>query len=248
MALPDAALARRAGDASGPTIQFLLYGALRREQAAAVAAVTSDEEPPRILAFAQSAFEDLNALLVGRPPGIADAARDGEWTLRDLLRHAIAVELRYREQVLYSARRAADDPVAIPDALLPCDRLSPPEPEYRDTRDAPVGRALELFSQARRTTDERLRDLTSADLARPTLWGSSEVDVRERMHQIGVHIVEVVIQTEKMLDPAHVPPEARRIVRRIAATRGLHERTSDASSLATLDAELSAIARATGAL
>jgi hypothetical protein len=68
------------------------------------------------------------------------------------------------------------------------------------------------------------------------------------MHQIGVHIVEVVIQTEKMLDPARVAPEARRIVRRIAATRGLHERTSDVSSLEALDAELAAIARATGAL
>jgi hypothetical protein len=248
VALPDAALARRAGDSSGPTIQFLLYAALRREQAAAVAAVTTDGEPRRILAFAQSAFEDLNALLLGRPPGIADAARDGEWTLRDLLRHAIAVELRYREQVLYSARRAPQDPVAIPDVLLPCDRLAPPEPEYRDTRDAPIGRVLELLGQTRRMTDEHLVDLTSAELARPTLWGTTEVDVRERMHQIGVHIVEVVIQTEKMLDPARVGPEARRIVRRIAATRGLHERLSDASSLATLDAELSTIARATGAL
>jgi hypothetical protein len=59
--------------------------------------------------------------VVGRDDSLLDTARDGAWTLRDVLRHAMAVELRYAAQVYYSATRAEKDPVQIPASLLPCD-------------------------------------------------------------------------------------------------------------------------------
>lgn len=224
---------------AGRPIQVHLYAALRREQRAAVAAgLVEGTEPMAILGFARSAYNELVALLAGRD--VLDTARDGEWSLRDLLRHAVAVELRYCEQVLWSAERRDDEPLGIPDARLPCDRLAPPEPEFAETRAGDVSRVLELFGLARGRTDRRLAELKEDALIRPSLWGSSQIDVRERLHQIGAHAVEVLIQTEKMLGVRD--PEARRIARRIAAVRGFHEAMSDRSSVARLDEQLAWLA------
>jgi DinB family protein len=224
---------------SGQRVQFQLYAALRREQRAIVAASQPRvSEPIAIQAFANSAFGELATLLSGRE--VLDSARDGEWSLRDLLRHAIAVELRYREQVLWSANRAEADPVAIPPARLPCDRLSPPVPEFEEALTGPVERVLQLFGAARAATDDALAGPCSAALERPSLWGDAQVDVRERLHQIGVHIIEVVLQAEKMLGSTE--SEARRIMRRISAARGLHQDLSSSRELAALDEALADLA------
>jgi len=226
---------------NGNPLQFHLYSALRREQRAVVVATSSGErEPTMILMFARSAYRELVALLAGRD--VLDVARDGEWTLRDLIRHAIAVELRYCEQVLWSAYRRDDQPRAIPAERLPCDRLTPPVPEFADASDGNMRRVLELLGCARQRTEERLADLPVAALQRPTLWGNSTIDVRERIHQIGAHLIEVLIQAEKMLGIND--SEARRIVRRIAATRGMHEGLSEPSEIKRLDLELERLAQA----
>lgn len=222
----------------GQTLQFHLYAALRREQRAFAAAVHSDRsEASSILAFARAAYSELTAFLAGRE--VLDLARDGEWSLRDLLRHAIAVELRYRAQVLWSANRADADPVAIPPDRLPCDRLSPPASEFGDATLGSMERVLDLFGVARAATDEQLVTLGPSVLVRRSMWGSLEVDVRERLHQIGVHIVEVHLQAEKMLGATEL--EARRIIRRIAATRGLHEALSERHLLDELDTALATL-------
>jgi hypothetical protein len=233
--------------ASRRSVQFGLYAALRRELAAAAAATASGgDEISAILAFAQAAFRELETLVAHRTAADLDRHRDGEWNLRDLLRHAIAVELRYREQVAYSAARADGDPLATPEALLPCDRLSPPEPEFADSRAGDGARLAQLLGIARAGTDERLRGLTSGALGRPSLWGTTH-DVRERMHQIAVHIIEAILQTERMIAAAAVEPEGRRIVRRIRAARGLHERRTGQDLCGRLDSELEAVAALIGA-
>lgn len=238
--LPDADLRRTF---EGRSVQSLLYSALRREQAALIVARRPEREVPAILAFANAAVSELEAALAGRTNELLDHARDGEWTLRDLLRHAIAVEVRYRSQILYSARRPDDSPIDIPNALLPCDRLAPPEAAYGGTLTATLVRMLELLRHARRDSDDALLDVPLGALVRPSRWGGITVDVRERLHQIGAHLVEVIVQTDKMLGTQE--SEARRIVRRIAAVRGLHERSSDGRTLAHLDAELGALASMT---
>jgi hypothetical protein len=62
----------------------------------------------------------------------------------------------------------------------------------------------------------------------------------KRLHQIGVPIIEVVLQAEKMLGSTEA--EARRIMRRIAAARGLHEKLSASRELWALDEALVALA------
>ena len=209
-----------------------LYGLLRREQAIAALAQPARSEVSRILDFAQAAYGDVIGVLVGRDDRLLDSARDGEWSLRDVLRHAIAVELRYAAQVEYSASRADTDPIQIPPELLPCDRLSPPESEFGPSRSGGVLQLLRLLGNARTSTDTRLARLPDAALGRPSLWGKQHIDVRMRLHQIAVHLTETAIQIEKIVGSGG---ELRAIIRRCCITRGMHERWSTAADRAVLD-------------
>lgn len=217
-----------------------LYGLLRREQSIAAGGISHPRpEVSRILDFAQAAYGDLVGVLVGRDDDLLDDGRDGDWTLRDVLRHAMAVEIRYAAQVSYSATRGESDPVAIPAGLLPCDRLSPPEPDFAGARAGGIREVLELLGKARAATDARLAGVSDSDLARPSQWGAQPIDVRMRLHQIAVHLTETAIQVEKIVGRGG---ELRAIVRRCCITRGLHERWSPAEERSVLDASYGALA------
>jgi hypothetical protein len=217
-----------------------LYGLLRREQAIAASAQPARSEISRILDLAQAAHGDVVGTLVGRDDSLLDSAGDGEWSLRDVLRHAMAVELRYAAQVEYSASRADTDPIQIPSALLPCDRLSPPESDFGRSRSGGVVELLRLLGNARTNTDIRLARLPDAALGRPSLWGRQHTDVRMRLHQIAVHLTETAIQMEKIVGGGS---ELRAIVRRCCTTRGMHERWSIAADRAALDESYTALSR-----
>ena len=209
-----------------------LYGLLRREQALAASDQPSRSEVSRILDFAHAAHGDLVGALVGRDDRLLESARDAEWTLRDVLRHAISVELRYAAQVDYSATRAENEPIEIPPALLPCDRLSPPEPEYQASRTSGVIELLELVGKARASTDARLANVPDSALVRPSQWGKRLIDVRTRLHQIAVHLTETAIQIEKIVGSGG---ELRAIIRRCCITRGMHERWSPPHERTVMD-------------
>lgn len=213
---------------------FVLYDLLRHEQALAAGAQPVRIEAARIQDLAQAAYGELVGVLIGRDDGLLETARDGEWTLRDLLRHAIAVELRYAAQVEYAAGRTESDPLAIPDSRLPCDRLSPPDDGFGESRTGGIARVLELLGEARALTDRRLADVDDTALERPSVWGKMQMTVRMRLHQTAAHLTEVVIQTEKCLRGG-LDPEARRILRHCAAVRGSHERWSPAEARLLLD-------------
>lgn len=235
--LPDTALTDRVdvGDQEAPR-QFVLYDLLRHEQAlAAQVQPATRSEAARILDLVQMAYGDLIGLLVGRADDLLERARDGEWSLRDLLRHAIAVELRYAAQVEWAVTRGDDDPMAIPDERLPCDRLSPPEPDFADSRATGVARLLELLGEARARTDRLLGAMSDAALTRPSMWGQLQMPVRMRLHQAAAHFIEVAIQSEKMPGIGAPAGEARRILRRCCAMRGLHERWSETEARTLLD-------------
>jgi hypothetical protein len=219
----------------------VLYGLLRREQAIAASGGPSPRpEVSRILDFAQAAYGDVVGVLVGRADGLLDTARDGEWTLRDVLRHAIAVELRYAAQVEYSTTRLDTAPVQIPPDLLPCDRLSPPETEFGASRSGGALELLELLGNARAISDARCAKVPDSALTRPSMWGTRLLDVRMRLHQIAVHLTETAIQIEKIVGGGG---ELRAIIRRCCITRGMHERWSPAGERAALDDSYTASSR-----
>jgi hypothetical protein len=240
-----AAVARLDNEALGRdergTRRDVLYGLLRREQAIAASGESSSRsEVSRILDFAQAAYGDVVGVLVGRDDNLLDTARDGEWSLRNVLRHAMAVELRYAAQVWYSATRAESDPVEIPPSLLPCDRLSPPAPAFAASRDGGVLELLELLGKDRASSDTRLAKVPDSVLIRASMWGSRLVDVRMRLHQIAVHLTETAIQIEKIVGCGG---ELRAIIRRCCVTRGIHERWSPAEERAVLDESYTAFSR-----
>ena len=217
----------------------VLYGLLRREQAIAVSGrSTPGPEASRILDFAQAAYGDVVGVLVGRDDGLLDTARDGDWSLRDVLRHAMAVEERYAAQIEYSATRSDADPVQIPPDLLPCDRLSPPEPTFAASRTGGVLDLLHLLGEARVGSDTRLADVPDSALTRPSMWGMRPLDVRMRLHQIAVHLTETAIQIDNIVGSGG---ELRAIIRRCCITRGMHERWSPESQRALLDESYRAI-------
>lgn len=222
------------------SIRDALYGLLRREQAISASAPASPRsEVSRILDFAQAAYGDVVGVLVGRNDTLLDTARDGEWSLRDVVRHAMAVELRYAAQVEYSATRPDADPVEIRPALLPCDRLSPPDAEFANSRTGGAIAVLELLGKARIRTNSHLEKVADAALTRPSLWGTQLVDVRTRLHQIAAHLTETAIQVEKIVGGGG---EFRAIVRRCCIARGMHERSSSANEQALLDDSYRALA------
>ncbi len=212
-------------------VRYALYRTLEEAQEALVRAhAVPRPEPRRILAGAQRAFGDLRGLLVGLPAEWLDRApADGEWPVREVLRHVLVVERRYAVQTAYAIDRRETDPVRIP-----ADRL--PTPEQVDVRgDAEA--ILRRVAEARRDTDRRLGELPPEALTRPTTWAHYAVDVRFRLHRFAAHLVEHTIQCEKTLAAlGWREGEGRRIVRRIWALVGELEGLGAADELRALDA------------
>jgi len=169
-------------------------------------------------------------LLLDRAPA------EGEWSLRETLAHAIGVERSYRANTSYSVNRVATDPV-----LMPSERRPAPDPA--DT----AGSVLDIvgrFAARRAETDAAFATLDDAALARPTVWGGYDVDVRHRLHRFASHITEHTYQCEKAVRALDAyGGDARAICRHIGAMRGLHERWTDAARLGALDAALTEKAR-----
>ncbi len=233
-ALPDDALARpwrwRGKEAH---LRYALYRSLEEEHEALAAALVAwrPTEAERILAISRRSFGELRGLLVALPDTVLDDARDGDWSLRDVLRHALLVERRYAVNTAYAAHRREDEPL----------RLEAGDPRYPSERDVDASggleRVLERFAAARDQSDALLGALPAARLERPSTWSGHEVDVRFRLHRFASHLAEHTIQCEKALEAwGWRSGEARRIVRRIWAARGELEATGDDAAMAALDA------------
>lgn len=196
-------------------VRYALYRTLEDAQEAHVrVAARPHREARRILSLAERAFGDLRGLLIGLPTDLLDRApREGEWPVRETLRHMLAVERRYALQTLYAIERTDSEPVRIPD-----DRL--PTAAQMDVTGG-AGEILARIGAARAETNGRLGDVAAAAMTRPTVWVHYDVDVRFRLHRFAAHVAEHTIQCEKTLVAlGWRPTEGRRIVRRLAALVG----------------------------
>jgi hypothetical protein len=215
-ALDEAALARPWLYRDRPMdVRYALYRTLEDAQEAHVrVAARPHPESRRILSLAQRALGDLRGLLAGTSTDLLDGAwREGEWSVRETLRHVLVVERRYALQTAYAIERADVDPVRIPDAHLPTPAQIDVTGGIRDI--------LARIGEARTETNRRLGDLSPAAMTRPTLWMQYEVDVRFRLHRFAAHLIEHTIQCEKTLTAlGWQPTEGRRIARQLAALAG----------------------------
>jgi len=196
-------------------VRYAIYRTLEDAQEAYVGvAALPHPEAQRVLALAGRAFGDLRGLLVGLPPELVDRSpREGEWSIRETLRHIILIERRYAVQTLYATERADSDPMRVADDKMPTLAQIDISGGLTDM--------LERVRAARAETQRRLESLSPALLTRPTQWMHFDVDVRFRLHRFAAHLIEHGIQCEKTLANLGVPmTEGRRIVRRLAALLG----------------------------
>jgi hypothetical protein len=216
-------------------VRYALYRTLEDAQELYVeVAARPHPESRRILSLAGRAFGDLRGLLVALPTDLLDQTpRQGEWPVRETLRHVLVVERRYALQTLYAIERGDSDSVRIPD-----DRL--PTPAQMDVS-GDAGAILERIALARAETNRRLGDVAPAAMTRPTAWVHYDVDVRFRLHRFAAHVVEHTIQCEKTLAAlGWRPTEGRHIARRVAALVGEIEglgATAEADEMKTRVAE-----------
>lgn len=211
-------------------VRDALLRSLELELAALATAGSGAGERARAIALGQAAFGDLRGLLCGLPDVLLDAEPgDGEWTLRQVLRHVLWVERRYQLQTVYAASRSDDDPARI-------------EPDVPVEDAGSIAAWLQLLSAAREEGRQALAFLDDR-LGRPSVWSGHAVDVRFRLHRFTGHLAQHTIQCEKVLRRlGHPDREARRIVRRVSAARGAHEWLSEPAVLTELDAEHLALA------
>jgi len=241
-ALDDQALSRSWMYRGKPMdVRYALYRTIEDAQVALVRLVTLPHpESRRILALAQRAFGDLRGLLVGLPDSLLDRSpREGEWTLREILRHIIVIEGRYMVQTEYAVERADSDPMRVAD-----DRM--PTPSQTDVTGGIVA-ILARVREARGRTNRRLGDLTAPAMVRPTQWMQYDADVRFRLHRFAAHMVEHTVHVEKTLGALGCTlTEGRLIVRRLtglvgelegqggeAEAREIEERLVERQSVAT---------------
>ena len=193
-------------------VRHALYRTLEDAQEMLVPAAAAPlPESGRILALAQRAFGDLRGLLIGLPAEHFDRGpSEGEWSIRQVLRHMIVIERRYQMQTRYAVDRAEADPMRIP-----ADRL--PAPATIDAS-GDAGALLARLGAARAESNRLLDDVPPAAMTRPTVWIHYQIDVRFRLHRFAAHVVEHTIQCEKSLAAlGWHPTEGRRVVRRVAA-------------------------------
>jgi hypothetical protein len=141
--------------------------------------------------------------LIGLPDPLFDQApAPGEWSVRQVLGHVIAVDERYRigvEHAVARARRGGEGPLRPDDAALP--------PRTGETMSA--GAPAVLLERAQSVHDVLMRNLGAIPdelLAAPTNWAAVDVDVRFRLHRFAAHDREHTIQIRKTLESVGFHP------------------------------------------
>ncbi|MGH7391084.1 MAG: DinB family protein [Candidatus Rokuibacteriota bacterium] len=232
--LDEDVLARRWSFRDKPMdVRYALYRTLEDAQEALVpAAAGPHPESRRVLALAQRGFGDLSGLLIGLPDDLLDKApSQGEWSVREALRHVLWVERRYALQTLYAVERADSEPIRIPDARLP--------PLEQVDVSGDVATVLARIGEARAETNQRLGELAPAAMTRPTVWVSYDIDVRFRLHRFAAHITEHTVQCEKTLAAlGWRATEGRRIVRRIWSLVGELEGLGELATTREIEARV----------
>lgn len=212
------------------------------EQEALVTTPSAATDAERILTIAHSAFGDLRGLLLAVPDPLLDREpAPGEWTVRQILEHAIRVERSYRANCEYALARRDDEPVG-----MPAERRPAADPA--DTAGDAVA-MIQALARRRAETDASLAHLDTAALARPTQYGpvgvAFPVDVRFRLHRFAVHLAEHARQVDntlRALGQRETDPQA--YVRRISILRARHERRSPREVQARLDRAVAEVATA----
>jgi len=153
-------------------------------------------EAQRILGLAMESRGELRSIVLGVPDEYVDRApAPEEWTVRQTLEHAHAVDRRYMLGIEYAVERV-HSPIELP-LQRPTAGMPAPAGDGSLT-----GGLASILTQLHMTRDEvaaRLSGIADADLGAPSMYGGHDVDVRFRLHVLAAHEREHTGQVARTL-------------------------------------------------
>lgn len=230
LAIPDDVLERewiwRGGELD---VRYGIYRAAETVEAATAAldallAGSSGTRPmaARLIAPATIARWALQGRLASLDDTILDrVAKDGEWTVREVLAHTIDGQRSYGWFTRWwlSLPMGPDRPTKVTPDVEAASNADLPGEEVEG-----AGTVAELRARLDDVLDEwalRLGSTPDETLAAPARWANTPVDVAHRLGRWGSHIAEHTIQLDKTLDWLDCRPrEVERIVRELHAAWG----------------------------
>jgi len=169
----------------------------------------------RVIAPATIARWALHGRLAPLDDGILDRlARDGEWTVRQVLAHTIDGQRSYGWFTRWwlGLPMGPDRPTKVPDDVEKASAADLPGEAAEG-----LGTLAEIRFRLDDVLDEwgqRLGATADEALATPARWANTPVDIRFRLGRWASHIAEHTIQLDKTLDwLGYRPTEPERIVR-----------------------------------
>ena len=204
-------------DEEGLRFALLMTHHELRELAVRLAArrTTEPTQVARILAQYHQTYRDLTGVMAGvRSEDLDRAPSEGEWPLRETLKHMIGAEhgfLAVNRYALVHHRAGRHD--------------EPPEeewPEFRkdyaapkDAVDGTIESVRNSFFEVHRRVLRELADVTDAELEQPAWFWDADKPIRFRLHRFEEHLRQHTIQLDKTLAAIRPPTEAHRLVRNI---------------------------------
>lgn len=169
----------------------------------------------RILAQYHQTYRDLTGLLAGvRTEDLDRAPSEGEWPMRETLKHMLGAEHGFlavnRYALTHHRAGMHDEP---PDEEWPVFRKDYAAPA--DAVDGTIENIRNSFFTIHRRILRELDDVTDAELELPAWFWDADKPIRFRLHRFEEHFRQHIIQLDKTLAVVAPPTEAHELVRNI---------------------------------
>ena len=169
----------------------------------------------RILAQYHQTYRDLTGLVAGvRTEDLDRPPSEGEWPLRETLRHIIGAEHGFlavnRFALVHHRAGKHEEP---PEEEWPEFRKAYAAP--KDAVDGSIEAIRNAFFDIHRRVLRELSDVTDAELEQPAWFWDADKPIRFRLHRFEEHLRQHTIQLDKTLAAIRPPTEAHRLIRNI---------------------------------
>jgi DinB family protein len=204
-------------DEEGLRFALLMTHHELRELAVRLAARRTSEpmQAERILAQYHQTYRDLTGVLASvRNEDLDRAPAEGEWPLRETLKHMLGAEhgfLAVNRWALANHRAGKHD--EPPDDQWP--EFRKPYAAPKDAVDGTIENIRNSFFEIHRRALRELADVTDAELELSAWFWDADKPIRFRMHRFEEHLRQHTIQLDKTLAVIRPPTEAHRLVRNI---------------------------------
>jgi uncharacterized damage-inducible protein DinB len=204
-------------DEEGLRFALLMTHHELRDLAVRLAGRRQATQAERILAQYHQTYRDLTGVLASvRTEDLDRVPADGEWPLRETLKHMLRAEHGFLARIRFALEHP---PTARFDSDRDAEFLAFRKERYEVPEDAttgPIESIRNRFFEVHRRVLTELADVTDAQLEiRSWFWESEPMPIRFRMHRIEEHLRQHTIQLDKTLAVIRPPTEAHRLVRNI---------------------------------